>query len=146
MNVHSPYIEQEVGPGVYRCWLEDAQILMLRVTNTSRTSVDAYIAASIQAVEQWPQDKPYFALKELAPELTVTPYLYRRTYEVGYLVQERRLRGRTTLVASNRAAHHIIEMIIRADSAETPHMLRRSFTNRHAALTWLKEGLPNQSG
>jgi hypothetical protein len=128
----------EIAPGIYRGWLCQGRILVMRVTNVSRDSVDAYVEATIEELQNWPQDQIYLALKEM--DVAVTPYFHHQCEIIGDFVRGIRIKGRTALVTPEKRAFELVDATVRTDGA-VYQMERRVFQDRKSGLAWLRECL-----
>jgi hypothetical protein len=131
----------EVAPGVLVNWLCDHQIVIMCLCDLSRSSVDAYIETSLQIIDTWPRDKPYLALKVLQPNHIMSRYLRYRTNEIGHRILECGLWGRSAIVCPDDESADLIDMAIRTDEIEVPHMQRKIFSDQDQALDWLLQAL-----
>jgi hypothetical protein len=131
----------EVAPGVLLEWLCDRQIVIMWLCDLSRSSVDAYIETSLEIIDTWPRDKPYLALKVLQPNQIMSRYLRYRTNEIGQRILKCGLEGRSAIVCPDDETADLIDMAVRTDEIEVPHMQRKTFSDQDQALDWLLQAL-----
>jgi hypothetical protein len=132
---------EEIAPGILQEWLYDDRIVAFTIQNISRSSIDAYIEASLQIIRTWPKDRDYLVINTGSPRIIITPYLHRRAEELGYMATKRGLRGKNALVTPNKAANYIARLILREKNPYSPQVTKRVFLDRQSALNWLYPGI-----
>ncbi len=137
----TPYLAEEIAPGITREWLGDGGVLCYAIRSVSRKSVDAWIADLIEKSNTLFSDRPFLLLQDLAdPALSLTPYVRSRVNEHRKACPH--LRGRVALILPRMAMAGVIQFMIKQNS--TALIQQRAFFDRASALAWLQEEAPGR--
>ncbi len=135
---------EQFAPGMYMEWLYEGQVFAAKLESMSRESIGAYVDKNLEVIRKWPEDKLYLTLQDGShPVMGLSPYLQKRGQEIYDLLQERGLEGRIATIVPRTIAGRIITRTFNLISRVLKKKVeQRIFTEREAALEWLKELLP----
>src|SRR5579871_655545 len=84
-NVTVPIVgefPEEMRNGVWRAWMYDRRIVVYKMTNATRSSIDTWADTMYDDAIHWPEPKPFLALHDIR-HLAATPYARHRTIDVA---------------------------------------------------------------
>lgn len=130
------------GAGVTQEWLFDNRVVVYSGPNASRAAVDAYCAAMMDVVNNWPHDKPLLSMHDLSSTyIMLTPYAQMKTTEVARAAAN--FPDTRALVVPNSFIGQTVSFFIRRNIEKFIPGESAVFTDRDEALTWLMQYLPD---
>lgn len=130
-------VEEDLGHGISRRWLDDGKIAIYTTYDTGRASVDTWAGHVIADARNWDPDLPYLIVHDFK-KISITPYSRRKAEEVCR-AYSRDLRGRFGLVVQPGP----IGLTFRLFTQRTlkrlvpPGLQEGYFGNLEDALDWL---------
>jgi hypothetical protein len=141
--MQNPNPIEKIGDGVTREWLFDGQIVVYTLYDIRRSSVDAWIEAVREVVENWSVDQPYLSLQDASRLLALSPYARTRSKEAADQAIQRGLHGRSAVVLSNHLLSKVIQLFVQHDLSSGT-LTRSVFLNKDEAMQWLMAGMKKQ--
>ena len=127
----------EIVPGMSLEWLENGKIVAYTMGKNDNESVDKLFEVVLRVMDQWSLDEPYLAIYEVADkQIMFTGYLRQRLAELNDRRPE--LKGRSAGVLDSGPTTHAIRLFMMARQKKGGRA-KKYFTNRAAAVAWLKE-------
>lgn len=130
---------ERLSPALTREWVADRKIVVFRLEDITRETIDKWAVEATNSLLEWPSDQPFLSLQDFSKvyHLTITPYLSKKSKELVALRPE--IPGRTAIVLPPRFFMlPIIQGFVLALARSHKHRERRLFTSETEALLWLK--------
>jgi len=129
---------KQIGPNVTQQWLHDRRMVIFTVQETDRKSVDAWVDAILQIIEDYKGGtRPLFLYDVSSSYATFTPYMRKKfeeqvnqtTDETAYLA----------FVFTNNFLQRLVKMfMMRTVSRQQPTLVFQIFFERQQAIEWLE--------
>jgi hypothetical protein len=129
---------EQLSPKVYRQWIHDNQIVVYKILDGSRESVDTWVNTVVEILKATPPERPYLAVYDIASVLTMTPYARQRSQEI--VNAGLHLEGRYALVLSSSVVAQVIRLFVRREiDRQNRRFARGFFKTQQEAIQWLLE-------
>lgn len=126
---------KQITHGLSVDYVEGGRIAVLKITDNSRDTLDAWGEAMLQVVGDWAEHDPYRVLFDTSdPKLTFTPYFRAKSLEV--MAVQFNKSGYMGIVFNNRFYARMVEFFMKAQRHKEFEF--RSFTDYTQGLNWLK--------
>lgn len=131
---------EQLSPYVYRKWVDDRKIVIYKVLNATRRSVDAWADGILETYNTWDTTQPYLAIYDMTAVLTMTPYARIRIHELVETAKSKQIKGRYGIVITNFMISNIIRLFVRRElDRQNSDFVREFFSDQDAALEWLRQ-------
>lgn len=127
-------------------WLHSQQIVIYKVNEFTRQSINDSVETVMKIVRQWPAGQPYLALMDYTDNksITLTPYYRQRSEDL--LKAFPFLKGRSAIVMTKSSVAYSIKFYVKHGTGQKQSTLKRDvFFSRQDALSWLEEELVVES-
>ncbi len=131
---------QEAGLTVE--WLYDGRIVVFRLGDVRRQTVDAWSKMVLDEIAKVPLDQPVLFLHD-GSKIGITPYLSSKVPELHRRASH--LKGRVAIVMSQSIFGQLISRFLQSSYMKDARQVNRGFTSFDKALAWLVEYLPDPS-
>ena len=129
---------EKLSEKVYRTRLENDRIIVYKVLDSSRQSVDAWADGILDLYKDWDPENLYLAVYDLSAVVALSPYARKRTREI--VDSSMHLQGRYGVVLSNSLVSFAINLFVRRELDRTNrNFIREFFATREEAIEWLKQ-------
>lgn len=129
----------EVAPKMTEEWFDDSQIVVYTMGTSERLYFDVILERVTTNMRNWPKDRPYLAIYELAQtNIMITPHVREGFHSLMNEFPD--LTGRFAAVLPGTGASHAIRLFLMARTKQGARE-RKIFHNREKALEWLREAL-----
>jgi hypothetical protein len=131
----------EIMPGITRYWLDGNTISMIVSDDAERHKVDAWAAAIIDQLGNWPENEPYLAIYDVSRS-SLTPYTRKKSEEIAQKAIE--LKGKEyptayALILQHGVLGTILKLFVLRDIGRRyPHWNVRVFHNQADAIVWVR--------
>jgi hypothetical protein len=133
-STSSPHTIERLSPSVSREWLLGKTIVVYKVTDAHRESIDTWAEACAVDITNWPGDRPVLIIHDLSARgIALTPYARERSQPLMDMRPE--AKGRIALVLPGNIAASLIQLFVR--SPKKAPRARHAFSSREKALEWL---------
>jgi hypothetical protein len=128
---------QPLSQGATRQWLYDKRIVVYRIQDIHRETVDAWANAVTEDVNNWSPNRPLLNMHDFTAieTLSFSPYVASRARALTSLAPNHA--GRTALVMQKSLVSTIIYLFLK--SQQNKVRPRKIFTDAREGLAWLKE-------
>jgi hypothetical protein len=133
-----------VEAGFFLEWHFEQCVVVFRMEDTRRETIDAWEKSLLEVARAWPTEKPYQAMYHVATEgVTSTPYARQRIQErsARFFDEFPHLQGQIAVLLpdsfTGQVMRFVMQTIVRA---RIPGFEYRAFTDRDKALAWLGNG------
>lgn len=123
-------------------WLDNAQIVVVRMENPAQATVDTWAARNLAIRQNWPAGKPLLMLIDVSNDMTMTPYMRAKTEEVSRVHRE--LIVYTALLITPNLTGQILRLFTRAMQVRQTELQQRVqfFFEFEEGLKWLRLQIP----
>lgn len=127
---------REMAPGLKLEWLDDAQIVYYQFTDSSRHTLDTWLAVVPQVLDDFSPEEPYLSVYDLR-SVGLTPYMRECAECAQHYVAARA--GATAVILPNTASGHVLRFFIHMTMRSEELRRQTSFFHRRdAALEWVR--------
>lgn len=127
--------------GVTAEWLYEGQIVVFRLSDVTRNTIDGWSQLVLDAIAAIPAGQPVLFLHDsTSPKVGITPYLTSKV--PGLFRQCSHIPGRVAVVVASSTAGQLISLVTRNTYSKDARQTSRVFVNYNEALDWLAQGLP----
>jgi len=131
-------------PGVTAEWLYEGQIVVFRLLDVSRNTIDDWSQLVRDAVAAIPEGQPVLFLHDAtSPKVGITPYLTSKVPELYRTASH--LPGRVAVVVASSTAGQLIALVTRTTYSRNARQTNRVFVDYASAMDWLVQGLPGNN-
>lgn len=133
---------ETLAPEVYRTRVHDDQIIVYKVSDSKRQSVDAWANGIRETYENWDNSKPYLAVYDFSVIFALSPYSRQRVKELVELAKKLEIRGAYAIVLGNNLVSFALQLFVRRElDQQNRNFVRQFFDSRESAIEWLKTWL-----
>lgn len=133
---------ERLSPEVFRTRMHDDQIIVYKVSDSKRQSVDAWANGIRETYESWDNSKPYLAVYDFSVIFALSPYSRQRVKELVELAKKLEIRGAYALVLGNNLVSFALQLFVRRElDQQNRNFVRQFFDSRESAIEWLKTWL-----
>ncbi len=120
---------ERIVPGLTREWLCDGRVVVYRLADEQRATIDMWIDAFRVDLLNWPADRPILIIHDFSSRDTdATPYARQRAHELIWMRPE--LKGKAAIILPATVAALMIKAFVAiAQGKETPRA-QQAFTSR----------------
>lgn len=123
--------------GLQREYRHDGRVVIIRVPNPSRLTVDEWVAVHADTVTHWPSGQPVHLLLDLSHS-AFTPYVTQRAKEANDAYP---LKGYMALVLEKSVVGVMFQQLSRLLMRKQGELNLEYFTDADKALAWLEAAL-----
>lgn len=133
---------EQLAPNVYRTRIEDDRIILYKVSDAKRASVDAWANGIRESYESWDNSRPYLAVYDFSVIFALSPYSRERVKELVELAKKLEIKGAYAIVLGNNLVSFALQLFVRRElDQQNRNFVRQFFDSREQAIEWLKEWL-----
>ena len=139
----SPHGDRSVqDAGVTVEWLYGDRIVVFRLTDVSRKTVDAWSRLVLSEIAKVPVDQPLLFMHDVsAPGVGPTPTLATKVPGLHHAASH--LKGRVAIVMAESIYGQLVSGFLHSRYMGSARQVNRGFTSYEEALIWLAELLPD---
>lgn len=131
-------------PGVTAEWLYEGQIVVFRLLDVSRNTIDDWSQLVLDAVAAIPEGQPVLFLHDAtSPKVGITPYLTAKVPGLYHAASH--IAGRIAVVVASSTSGQLISLVTRNTYSKGARQINRVFVDYNEAFGWLAQGLPANS-
>ncbi|MCC7451148.1 MAG: hypothetical protein IT324_27295 [Anaerolineae bacterium] len=128
-------------PGVIAEWLYEGQIVVFRLLDVSRSTIDDWSQLVLDAIAAIPEGQPVLFLHDgTSPKVGITPYLTSKVPGLYHACSH--LPGRVAVVVASSTTGQLIALVTRTTYSRNARQTNRVFVDYNEAFGWLVQGLP----
>lgn len=124
----------EIAPGVLFQWHHGQRAYRIKLRNSHRATIDAFVETNLLAVQGWSLYQPWLSFQDVSePDVVVTPYMRSRMEAVFNIITKLGYEGYVVLLVANNSQGCIHHGFIRATAGETARIRRYIFNRPYRA-------------
>jgi hypothetical protein len=131
---------EDLGSNVTQHWNNNKTIVTFKMSDSKRSSVDAYIEGNLDVLKTWDKSKPLYTIQDIAnPAVTLTPYLKQRLNEITDYVKSNQITVRSAIVMENNFTGQVMRAFGRLFTINARYLKQLYFTDMSKAQEWIKQ-------
>ena len=131
--------EYEIGPGVLVEWLDEGRIVVFKLTQPSRDSVDLFVMANLMLINNWDNTEPLAFISDgTHRNMGMTPYMTARLPEIGDAMNRRDIKSYGVVLMRHDLVGNMIRRFGERFYRKAGDMELAYFTTYDDALEWLR--------
>jgi hypothetical protein len=135
----STYIET-IAEDVEREWRHNGRLVIFRLKNVTRASIDAFIDSQLQGIRTFPVGLMMFSMLDISGDaMTLTPYFRDRLEELVAAISQRNLTGYSAIVMPDGFKHRIFRVMSQFFPRQVGKFEQKYFLDREEGKLWIEE-------
>lgn len=119
-------------------WDTDLGAVLFEMSDTTRSSVDAYIESNLEILRTWDNTKTLYTIQDISNEaVALTPYLKARLGEVTAYINSNKIQVCTAIVMGNDFTGQVMRIFGRLFTLNARYLKQVYFTDMPAARSWI---------
>ena len=140
MAKHDLHDWEKISEKVYRQWRFDRRLVVYKLLDSSRETVDTWVKSVIDVLKEVPTTQPFLAIYDVSDVLALTPYARKRSMDIVTAAQHHQ--GAYALVLSNAIVSNVMRLFVRREIDPTNRRFVSQFFHRDSeAQTWISQWL-----
>lgn len=121
-------------------WLEPNKLVLFRLPDVKRASINAYIDGNLEILHGWDPARPLYTIQDISgPDVELTGYLRSRLSSVADYIKEHQLHVTSAIVMQNDFAGQIMRLFGQAFTIRSQYLTQVFFVNIDSAKTWINQ-------
>lgn len=130
---------EELGNNVTQRWSDDKSTVIFTMSDSNRSSVDAYIIGNLEVLSNWDKSNTLYTIQDIAnPNVTLTPYLKARLSEITDYVKSNQITVKSAIVMENNFTGQVMRAFGRLFTINARYLKQVYFTDMSKALEWVQ--------
>jgi hypothetical protein len=129
--------EQDMGNSVTLEWVDAGRIVVFRLKNGNRDSVDRWFDVVSQVFAEFPVDEPLIVMHDVR-DAGLGAYMREKSTQLTPKAAHFS-KGRYAVVIADNTLSHLVRLFLNVTSRRLTTRERRAFTNFDAAVQWLRQ-------